>query len=226
MYIVSRGGSNRHGGWTWSEIGSASIDHASRWDLDRGSPLHSSSNGKTGIHVNGLRGLCRPLPPHSCFFSFSSSLASRSFSRLPFSSLISPSFSSLLFCCFLLLSSISFCSRHTLFLFLRIWALAFPSLYARSRYLSFSFLYFQIRISVIRTTSLDETLFIDASSWVWFLAPRFFSDAFIPCAGYECVHPCVPHEELKYMCIRVICFHAEALTVPSLHENFVFRNQR
>lgn len=64
------------------KIGSASIDHASRWDLGRSSPLHSSTNGKTGIHVNGLRGLCRPLPPHSfllLFFSLSLSLFSSFF---------------------------------------------------------------------------------------------------------------------------------------------------
>lgn len=155
------------------KIGSASIDHASRWDLGRGSSLRSSTNGKTGIHVNGLRGLCRPLPPHSfllllllLFFLFLSRLSF----FLSFSSL--PSHAHFLFLpCFVFISLFARTNVLSLFLFC-------------TRSLSL-FFYFQIRISVIRTASLDETVYWrKSSSGSLLLVSSSMSWYRLPCAGY------------------------------------------
>lgn len=183
------------------------------------SPLHSSTNGKTGIHVNGLRCLCRPLPPHSFLLLF----------------LFLPCFS---FSLFVSLSISLSPSRACFFLFLPRSASLSLSLHTQlsvslSCTLSVSscLYYFQIRISVIRTASLDETLFIDASPRV---AP---CSSFPPqCLGtvqrvqYIQACPCNSWCVKMYVCVcsQLNALSSEISTMPhaSFHENFVPRDQR
>lgn len=96
--------------------------------------------------MNGLRGLCRPLPPHSFLLLLFLFLSCLSFSRSFFSSRAH----------FLFLAALrlSLCTHNR--------SLSLSSSFALTLCHS-SFFYFQIRISVIQTASLDETLFIDAS---------------------------------------------------------------
>lgn len=181
-----------------------------------GAPLHSSTNGKTGIHVNGLRGLCRPLPPRS--FSLSFSLACFFFLLLqPRCVSFSPSLYNSL--------SFSLCTHRVYFFILSL------SLYRSSLYLFLSvasFFHFQIRISVIRTASLDKTLFIDASPRSGFLLSSF------PCCssvtGCASVSVRLAKCGRAYMCVhsQLNALSSEISTVPraSFHENFVPRDQR
>ena len=184
------------------KIGSASIDHASRWDLGRSSSLHSSTNGKTGIHVNGLRGLCRPLPPHS-FLLLLLLLILLLFllflSRLSF------------FLSLFLFPSLIFCSCHDL-------CSVFISPFARTTVLPLSLLH------SFSVTFLLSDLYIRHPDRVvrwdclltqvlkWLLAPRFLLDAlvsFTVCGLYElsianmCICVCV--------CIRSLMrFHLKS----------------
>lgn len=137
--------------------------------------------------MNGLRGLCRPLPPHSFLLLLFLFLSCLSFSHSFFSSRAH----------FLFLP-------RSVFLFARTPLSLSSSSFALTLCHS-SFFYFQIRISVIQTASLDETLFIDASPRV---AP---CSSFPPrCLGavyrvrdirmsvcYKCVDLC--------MCVCVVC---------------------
>lgn len=168
--------------------------------------LHSSTNGKTGIHVNGLRGLCRPLPPHSCL------LLLPLFFLSPFHA---PS-----------------CSCRAPSPFLHAQPLLLPPLHSLPAFLSS--LYFQIPISVIRTASLDEILFIDASPRATpcsSFPPRYLRchSSCAGCISCSCVRSC---NICMYVCMctfaQLNALSSEISTVPraSFHENFVPRDQR
>lgn len=94
--------------------------------------------------MNGLRGLCRPLPPHSFLLLLLFLFLSR----------VSFSFS------FALARTSCSCRAPSLFLHAQPLSLF---LFRSLTLCHSSFFYFQIRISVIRAASLDKTLFIDAS---------------------------------------------------------------
>lgn len=164
--------------------------------------------------MNGLRGLCRPLPPRVHSF------------LLLFLFLPCLSFSLFISSC----SSVALCLCLSLFLSARTVALLLFLFRVHSLSLPSSTT-FQIRISVIRTASLDETLFIDASPRVApcsSFPPRCLGTVHrvryiqvCPCNSW-CVRMCVS------MCSQLNALSSEISTVPhaSFHENFVPRDQR
>lgn len=164
--------------------------------------------------MNGLRCLCRPLPPHSSLLLFL---------FLPcFSFSLSPSLSRACFFLFLPRSvSLSLCAHIAALL---------PSLVHALR-LFLPLLLSDIRISVIRTASLDETLFIDASPRV---AP---CSSFPPrCLGtvqrvrYIQVCPCNSWSRCMCVCVcsqlNALSSEISTMLYASFHENFVPRDQR